>query len=345
MKAVVFYAPGDVRVEDFPKPSCGAGELLVKSDACAVCGSDMKSFYSGNPRIKPPLVLGHEFSGLIEQVGAGVKGFAVGQRVVMATTISCGECYCCKRGWQNLCMNLAPMGFAYHGGMAEYVLIPALAVKNGHVITVPAGLKAEHACLAEPISCAVNSLSNCNMEKGDTVLVMGAGPMGLLNACVAKSLGAGKIILSEVSDARLAQAEGFGCDILVNPAKQDLPAIVKKATDGRGADVAIVAAPAAAPQEQAVHLVRKRGTVCLFASLPKDKCTLQMDSRALHYNEIRLVGTSDSTPEHVRQSVQLMVEGRIPCDKIASHILPLDGIAKAFELMKSGEAMRVVLKP
>jgi len=345
MKAVVFHGPGDVRVEQVPVPACGAGELLVKVDACAVCGSDLKSSKVGNPRIKPPRTMGHEFTGLVAEVGAGVTGFAPGERVVMATTVSCGECFYCRKGWRNICMNLAPMGFSYPGGMAEYVAIPALAIRNGHVVKVPAGVPAEHAALAEPVSCCVNCMENCRVQPGDTVVVLGAGPMGLINVCVARGMGAGKIILSEISDQRLAFARQFDPDVLVNSATRDLKQVVLDETDGLGADVAIVAAPAARPQEMAIDLVRRRGTVCLFASLPKGGSNLTIDSRPLHYGELRLVGTSDSTPAQVATAVELIAGGKIPAAKIASHILPLDGIAKAFELMTTGEALRVVLKP
>ena len=346
MKAVVYHAPGDIRVEDFPVPVCGETELLVKVDACAVCGTDLKSYKIGNPRVKPPQTIGHEFTGLIEQVGPNaVDNFAAGDRIVMATSISCGNCFYCRRGWPNLCVNLAPMGFSYPGGMAEYVLIPALALERGHMIKTPPDLAAEHAALAEPVSCAVNSLGQCDLEPGDTVLVLGAGPMGLMNACVAQSLGAGKIILSEVNDARLAQAEGFGFDVLINPAESNLADCVMAETDGLGADIAIVAAPAAAPQEQAVNLVRKRGTVVLFASLPKDNSTITVDSRPIHYGELRVVGTSDSAPWHVEKAVELIATGQVPADKLATHTLPLDQVHRAFELMESGESLRVVLQP
>jgi L-iditol 2-dehydrogenase len=345
MKAVVYHAPGDVRVEDVPKPTCGVGELLVKVDACAVCGSDLKSFRHGNPRIKPPLTMGHEFSGVVEQAAAGVRGFAPGQRVVMATTVSCGRCAYCRRGWPNLCADLAPMGFSYPGGMAEWVLIPARAILNGHVIQVPAGVEAHHACLAEPVSCAVNSMANSNLAAGDTVVVLGAGPMGLLNVAVARAMGAGRIILAEVNDRRLAMAEGFGVDVLVNSAREDLAKRVLAETGALGADVAIVAAPARRPQEQAVGLVRRRGTVCLFASLPKGDSEITIDSRALHYGELRLVGTSDSTPQHVATAVRLIASGLVPSERIVTHLLPLEQVHKAFELMEAGEALRVVLRP
>lgn len=345
MKAVVYHAPNDVRVEDVARPSCGAGELLVKVDACAVCGSDLKSFRHGNPRIKPPLTMGHEFSGVVEQFGEGVSGLAAGQRVVMATTVSCGQCAYCRRGWRNICADLAPMGFSYPGGMAEWVLIPARALRNGHVVKVPPGVKAEHACLAEPVSCAVNSMANSNLAAADAVVVLGAGPMGLLNVAVARAMGAGKIILAEVNEKRLAMAEGFGADVLVNPSREDLARRVLAETGGLGADVAIVAAPARRPQEQALGLVRRRGTVCLFASLPKGDSELTIDSRTVHYGELRLVGSSDSTPEHVTTAVELIASGKVPSDRIVSHVLPLDRVHEAFALMEAGEALRVVLKP
>ena len=151
MKAVVYHAPGDIRVESIPVPECGNDELRVKIDACAVCGTDLKAYLAGNPRIKAPKVMGHEFTGLIETVGPQVSGFDIGDRVVMATSVSCGECYYCKRGWTNLCVDVGPMGFTYEGGMAQFTVIPARAIKNGHVIKVPDGVKAEHAALSEPL--------------------------------------------------------------------------------------------------------------------------------------------------------------------------------------------------
>jgi L-iditol 2-dehydrogenase len=346
MQAVVYHAPGDIRVEDLPVPVCGADELLVRVDACAVCGTDWKSFKHGNPRIQAPLTMGHEFTGVVVETGRDAAGgLTVDDRIVMATSISCGTCFYCRRRWPNLCVDLAPMGFTFAGGMAEYVVIPSLALRNGHVIKTPGDLPPEHAALSEPVSCAVNSLQQCNLQPGDTVLVLGAGPMGLMNACVARSFGAGKILLSEVNEVRLTQAESFGCDVLINPAKEDLAARVMAETGGLGADVAIVAAPAAAPQEQAVHLVRKRGTVVLFASLPKGASNLTLDSRPIHYGELRVVGTSDSAPWHVEKAVELLAAGTVPAAKLATHILPLDQFHAALALMESGQALRVVLRP
>ncbi|MDR0726276.1 MAG: alcohol dehydrogenase catalytic domain-containing protein [Prevotellaceae bacterium] len=350
MKAVVFYAPGDIRVEEVERPVCRAGEALVKVDACAVCGSDMKAARTGNVRIKPPRIMGHEFTGLIVQKGDRVddiapENYAVGDRIVMATSVSCGECLYCRRGQRNLCVNLAPMGYSFDGGMAEYVAIPEQAILNGHLLKTPNSLPAETAALAEPVSCAINSIEQCNVKQGDTVVIIGAGPMGILNACIARAYGASKIIFAELNPQRLKQCEQFRFDRLINPSEEDLKQVIMDETDGYGADTVIVAAPAAAPQEQALELVRKQGNVMLFASLPAGKSMLNIDSRLIHYKELRVLGSSDSTPEHVRKAVEILSSKSFPAEAIVTHRLPLDGIEQAFELMRSGESLRVTLIP
>ncbi|MFW6163050.1 MAG: zinc-binding dehydrogenase [Planctomycetota bacterium] len=229
--------------------------------------------------------------------------------------------------------------------MAPFTVVPERTIRNGHVVTVPQGVRPEHAALAEPVSCAVNAMGNCGLAEGDAVVVVGAGPMGVINACVARQRGAAKVIVAEINPTRLALCEAFGFDRLVDPAQEDLARVVREETDGLGADVAIVAAPAAQPQQQALGLVRKRGTVCLFASLPKGDSAITLDSRPLHYNELRMVGTSDSTPAHVAAAVELIASGRLPMDRLVTHVLDLAEIHRAYELMQSGESLRVVLTP
>jgi L-iditol 2-dehydrogenase len=344
MRAVVYHGAGNVRAERVPVPVCGDGGLLVKVEACAVCGSDMKAFRSGNPRMRPPVTMGHEFAGVIVESRAAA-GFAAGERVVMATSVSCGACAYCRRGWRNLCADLRPMGFGCDGGMAEYVAIPEPAVRGGHVVKVPGAVEPVHAALAEPVSCAVNACENSGVGAGDTVLVMGAGPMGILNAVVARRFGAAKVILSEINPARLAQGGAFGLDRLVDPAREDLRRVVLDETEGLGADAVIVAAPAAPPMEQAVTLVRKRGTVCLFASLPEGGSALSLDSRIIHYGELRVTGTSDSTPVHVARAVAMLASGSFPAGRVVTHTLPFEAFHEAVGLMASGEALRVALTP
>lgn len=345
IRAVVFHAPGDVRVENVPMPECGPGELRVWVDACAVCGSDLKAWKVGNPRIRPPMTMGHEFTGLIETVGDGVADFDVGDRIVMATSIACGDCAYCRMRHPNLCENLAAMGFHHPGGMAQFVVIPAQGVTNGHVIKVPAGVTALRAALAEPLSCAVNAAEICHIKRGDTVVVVGAGPMGILNGCVARQFGARQVIMAEINPARLEQARSFGFDLLIDPGTEDLVARVRDVTGGLGADVVIVAAPAVSPQEQAPMLARKRGTICLFASLPKGDSSITLDSRLIHYGELSLVGSSDSTPDQVGRAVRMLADPSFPADRLVTHVLDLDDIHEAFKLMERGEALRAVLRP
>jgi L-iditol 2-dehydrogenase len=345
MRAVVYHGKGDVRVERIPVPECKPGELRIKIDACAVCGSDQKTFNNGNPRMKPPITMGHEFTGLVETVGGSVKGFSIGERVVMATSISCGECFYCKKGWSNLCVKLDPMGFSYPGGMAEYVIIPEIALRNGHVIKVPSGVAPEHAALAEPFSCAVNAAENCAIGAGDTVVVVGAGPLGIMNLYVAREFGAARLILAQREGKRLEQARAFACDRLVNTTVENLAEVVRAETDGVGADCVIVAAPEASVQEQALELARKKGRVCLFASLPVGKNMLSIDSRKIHYGELVVVGASDSTPRQVQKAVELLSKTGSPAARLATPIIALDRIADAFRIMESRDGMRVVLKP
>jgi L-iditol 2-dehydrogenase len=345
MNAVVYHGKGDVRYEKLPVPDCGAGELRVKIDACAVCGSDQKTFLNGNPRMKPPIAMGHEFTGLIETVGSAVRGFSLGERIVMATSISCGECPYCRKGWSNLCVKLDPMGFSYPGGMAEFVIIPEIAIRNGHVVKVPAGIAPEHACLAEPVSCAVNAADNCRIGKGDTVVVLGAGPLGIMNLFVAREYGASKLILAQREGKRFEQARGFSCDRLVNTTAENLVEVVKAETGGIGADVVIVAAPEAGVQEQSLDLAHKKGRICLFASLPVGKNMLSLDSRKIHYGELEVVGASDSTARQVAKAVSFLARADFPKQKLANPILKLSEIAAAFKVMESRDGMRVVLTP
>lgn len=344
MKAIRYYAPQDIKVEDVPVPEMEYGGLLVKVDACAVCGSDLKTYNVGNPRMKPQITMGHEFTGIIVDISDGVSGFEKGERVVMATSISCGECLYCQNGWSNLCVQIEPMGFFYDGGMAEYVAIPAKGVKNGHVVKVYKDIKPEYAALSEPLSCAVNSVQRSNVKKGDFVLIMGAGPMAILNALAAREFGASKIFMTELNPIRLEQAAQFDINRLINPATENLEKLIREESSGYGADVVIVAAPASQPQEEALKLVHKRGTVCLFASLPAGKSNLNLDSRLIHYNEIQVTGSSDSTAADVQKAVKMLSKPEFPAQKIVSHMMALDDIHEAFKLMVTGKALRVVLK-
>ena len=195
--SVVYYAPGDVRIEEMkPIESTGDGEVTIKVEACAICGTDIKSYLKGNPRIKPPMIMGHEFCGEIIEVGSNVDGYKVGQRVTMATTIGCGECIYCNQGRTNLCRSAEAIGFHYPGAMAAYVKIPAKAVRQGHLVEV-GDLDCDLGSLGEPLSCVINGLSRVPIEKS-VCTGAGLGVAGMLHAVTLKQ-GRGRCLLCRVS--------------------------------------------------------------------------------------------------------------------------------------------------
>ena len=304
MKAVRYYGKEDLRVEDITQPRPEKGGLLVKVQACAICGTDLKAYFSGNPRIKPPQTIGHEFVGEIVELGNGTKGFALGERVTMATSISCGKCGACRAGYTNRCEDLKPVSYDYPGAFAEYIAVPAAGIDGGNVIKVPTSL-GEMAALAEPVSCAINAQILAGVKLGDTVVVVGCGPLGAIHTQVAKANGATRIIVTERSAKRLKLAEKLGVHEIIDASKKDPVEEVLKLTGGIGADVVMVTAPVAAAQVQALGMARKGGMINLFASLPKGASELSIDSRLIHYRELVISGASDSAPYHVELAVKL----------------------------------------
>jgi len=343
LKAVRFYDKQDIRIEDIDVPKPEAGGLLVKIEACTICGTDLKMYHKGNPRIKPPQTIGHEFVGNIVEIGKGTDGFSVGERVTMATSISCGGCSVCRSGCTNRCENLKPISYDYPGAFAEYIAIPPQGVAGGNVVKVPDSL-GDLAALAEPTSCAINSQILAGVKMGDTVVILGCGPLGAIHAQVAKANGATQIIVTQRSDKRLKLAEMLDVDAIINVTKEDPIDAVMRLTDGVGADVAIVTAPDATAQEQAFSMVCKGGMVNLFASLPAGASDLTIDSRLIHYRELFLSGASDSTPYHVELAVKLLDQGYIP-ESIITHELPIDNFIEGLTLMTKGTCFKVKIQP
>ncbi|PIP15710.1 MAG: hypothetical protein COX46_05180, partial [bacterium (Candidatus Ratteibacteria) CG23_combo_of_CG06-09_8_20_14_all_48_7] len=273
-----------------------------------------------------------------------VKSFQVGNRVTMATSISCGKCNFCQLGQTNRCSQLTPISYDYPGAFAEFLAIPARGISGGFVVKVPNGL-GEEACLAEPISCAVNAQTLAGVKSGDTVVVIGAGPMGAIHTQLARANGAEKIIVTQRSKARLTLAKNFGADAVIDVTTTEPVETVKRLTNGLGADVVIVTAPEASAQEQAFYMVKKGGMVNLFASLPKGSSTLQMDSRLIHYNEIFLSGASDSTAKHMEIALALLSKRLINPGAIITHRLLLTDFHRGIQLLKERKALKVLLKP
>lgn len=345
MQAVVYHAPGDIQVEERPEPAPAADNLIVQVRACAICGTDLKLATVGNPRCHPPRVIGHEMVGEIVHAGADVRGFAPGGRITLATTVACGNCLYCARNLGNMCPNAKPISYDFDGAFARYVAIPPMALAGQNVIKVPDAVPDEAATLSEPLSCAINAQELAGVQAGDRVLIVGGGPLGALHAEVAKALAAADVMIVQRSEPRLSLLRKLRDVRVIDGAAEDVAAVVKGRTEGLGADVVIVCAPSREAQEQAIGLARKGGAISLFASLPKGASDITLDSRIIHYGELRVIGASDSRPEHVTSAVQMMAAGKIDWERLITHRLPLAEIHAGLQLMKDKQSLKVLVYP
>lgn len=345
MNAAVYYAPGDIRVEKRPEPVPKTDNLIIEVDCCAICGTDLKLATVGNPRCHPPRIIGHELAGHIVHVGSEVGGFTLGQRVTMATTVACGDCPYCARRLGNVCPNSKPISYDYDGAFAERMAIPKQALDMGNVIAIPDGVPNEAAALSEPLSCAINSQEIAGVKTGDMVLILGGGPLGALHAEVAKAFGAETVILVELTEPRLTMLRKLRNVVVMSGQSETVATAVRDATSGLGADVVIVCAPAAPAMEESLAYARKGGVVSLFASLPKDSAKITLDSRAIHYGELRVVGASDSRPEHVIRALDLLKAKLIDTESIITHRIRLKQLDRGIQLMLGRESLKVMVYP
>ncbi len=344
MRAAVYEGKENIVVKDVEKPSSQIGELLVKVIACAICGTDIKTYYGNYPRVKPPQIIGHEFVGRVEDFGEEVEGFKYGERVTMATTIPCGLCEMCRQGLGNICDHREAIGFEYPGACAEYMVIPGLAIRRGNVLEVPKEVTDEEATLTEPLADVINAQFICRTKPGDTVVVIGAGPIGCLHIEAARFFGATKLILTQRSEPRLQLANKLDIDTLIDVKKKDPVSEVLRITKGKGADVVIVTVPDRQVQEQAIQMVRKNGILNLFASLPEKDSVIKVNTRLIHYGQISITGASDQTPYHAAIALKLMASGRINSKAIITSVYPLSEIENGFRVAAEHSALKVLIK-
>jgi L-iditol 2-dehydrogenase len=345
VRVVRFYAPRDVRVEDAPEPAAGPGDLVIRVRNCSTCGTDAKIWRSGHPNLSPPRVLGHEVAGEVVEVGAGAGGWSVGDRVQVIAAIPDGTCQECRRGWTTVCPNQETIGYQYDGGFAELMRVPAKVLAVDGVNRVPAGLSFAEASVAEPLACVINGQEQARVGEGDTVVVVGAGPIGCLHVRLARARGAARVLLVELSARRLAMAAA-----LVDPDEAvgvgaDPVEAVGRLTGGRGADVVVVAAASGEAQEDALRMAARRGRVSFFGGLPKDRPTITCDSNIVHYREVSIVGANGSSPDHNRRALELIASGAVPVADLITHRLPLSQAIEGIHTVARGEAIKVTVEP
>mgnify|MGYP000259325531 CR=1 FL=1 len=344
MKAAVFYGPGNLKVEDVEKPKPGPGEILVKTVVALTCGTDLKTYLRGHPYSKPPLIMGHEYVGVVEEVGEGVDWVKPGDKIVTVNSAPCGYCIYCKLGRPNLCEHLMDqiIGFTVNGAFAEYLKVPP-RVARYNLYHVPEGADPLEVALLEPFSCVVRGHRLINIDLGDAVAIIGAGPIGLMHLFLTQVSGARKIMVIDISPDRLKFAKELGADVVINSREEDAAKRVKEETNGLGADVVIEAVGRVETWEQTTSLVRKGGTVLLFGGCPSGT-KASLDTYMIHYGELTIQGSFHLTPQDVLKTMRIIESGKLPLRKLITRETTIDNIVEVFNRIKEGKELKVAFK-
>jgi L-iditol 2-dehydrogenase len=351
MLAGVYGGPGKIECREVATPRPGKNEALIKVRAAAICGTDLRIFKSGHFAIKEgqERILGHEFSGEIAEVGPGVTRYSPGTKVSVASNIGCGVCRMCRMGKVHMCPEYIAIGITLEGGFAEYFRMHDKPLLQGNLIPLGEGGALERfdfaeIALAEPLSCCINAWESVRTQPGDTVLVVGAGPMGALHMQVNRLAGAKTVIVADLLDSRLKLMAKFGPDAVVNTEKEDLRAIVMEKTRGEGADVVITACPAPAIQKLAVEVAARFGRVNFFGGLPKGKERVELDTNLIHYRQMTVTGTTGASLAHHAMAVDLITSGKIDAKSVISRRFRITEVKQAFEYAMSGEGLKTIIE-
>lgn len=347
MLAAVYYGPEDLRIEERPIPEVGSGDVLIRVISTGICGTDLRIYHGGHRMYAPGVVRipGHEVVGDVTALGSDVEGLKEGQRVFVAPNFGCGRCRQCITGNNNRCAQYGAPGITLDGSFAEYMLVPAPAVRQGNLIPIHPAVDPASAALIEPFACVLRGQQALNISPADVVLIIGAGPIGIMHLMAARLQGARRIILSEINPERAAQAARFGADRVINPASEDLNAVVLEETHGEGADVIIVAAPAHRAQEAAPRLAAIGGRISFFGGLPKDQPTIQLDANLVHYRELVITGSTASSTFDCWRAASIVAAGQVDLSRLVSARFPLHQAVEGLRLAESGRALKVILEP
>ena len=340
MRVAMYYHNRDVRVEELPRPGAGPGELLLQVEASGICGSDVMEWY----RIqRAPLVLGHEVAGTVAAVGDGVERFRPGDRLVVTHHVPCNACRYCLSGHHTVCDTLRVTNFD-PGGFAEYLRLPPINVDRG-AFPVPAGVSPEAASFAEPLGCVYRGQRRANLQPGQSVLVLGSGLAGLLHINLARALGAGRIVSTDVADFRLAAARRLGADFTF-AATDDIPARLREVNDGRLADLVIVATGARPALQQALDSVERGGTVLFFAPTEPGVAVAVPVNEVFFRNDATLTTTYAAAPGDLAAALELIAAGRVQVEEMISHRLPLAEAGRGFQLTaEAADSLKVIIQP
>ena len=292
-----------------------------------------------------PRITGHELSGIVEEADDNAGSFQLGDRVVVGPTVPCLTCAMCKIGYHEMCLNIKVIGYHCDGGFAGLIKVEPDIIAAGCVLKVPENVSLEAAALTEPLSCAVNCLELSPVTKGAMVLIMGAGPLGLIIADLASYQGAKEVILADISKAQLKKSTVSNASATIDLSEQDIEEKIDDLTDGLGMDLVICACSAPEAQQLSLKLVAKRGTVNFFGGLPRDSSVVPLDTNLIHYKECIVTGTHGSAPRHVARALELQAAGAMDLSKYIEKIFPLAQINQALELARGQGRLKIVINP
>jgi L-iditol 2-dehydrogenase len=345
MKAGVLNKIDELEFMDMDKPILEQGDILVKVMAAALCGTDLRIFHGSKTKgVRYPSIIGHEFSGKVVEVGRSVMEYSVGDRITADPVLPCGGCEYCLSGMENVCLNREALGYEYDGCFAEYIRIPEKFIKRGNIQLLPVSIGYRSAALAEPLACVINGQRKLDISTGNKVVIIGAGPIGLMHMLIARASGASKIIISEPNDYRRNVAKSMGANVVINPIKDNLLDIVKEHTGGIGADVIICAIGNPKIVNDALLCARKGGRISLFAGFSKD-ITPEVDVNLIHYNELVVIGASSLQRRDIKTALNLIEGGIVDVEQLVTKTFPLKQIEEAFKVAEAGNELKVIIEP
>lgn len=344
MQAAVYHGPGDLRIETRPRPRIAAGEALLRVMGCGICGTDRRIVAGGHRHYQPGTVRipGHEAIGEVVEAGDAVRNLPTGP-VFVAPNIGCGRCAQCLSGNDNLCSNFEAIGITLDGGFAEYLRIPAAAIARGNVISLRKGLDPIAATLIEPLACVLRGQDPLHIRPEDTVLVIGAGPIGILHVMLARLKGAARILIADRWQSRLDFARQRGADIAIDVTTASLDAVVMAETAGRGTDVVIIAAPSAEAMTNALALAAIGGRISYFAGLPKEQSTVVHDANLLHYKELVITGTTACSTRDCYRAAEIVNAGRLDLEPLVTRRVTFASVVEEFRASKDRRSIKTVL--
>ncbi len=345
MKAAVLQALNKLTLLDVPTPEIDDHSALMRVEAVSICGSDVRILHHGNPRVKPPTIIGHETAGVVIKVGKNVTRVKEGDRVAIGADVPCGECHWCRNGLGNNCAINYAVGYQIPGAFAQFMKLPRLLLEQGPVTPFSEKLNFEEAALAEPLACAINGFELVNLSLGKSVVIIGLGPIGCMMIDLARIMGATKVIGVQRSKLRMEIARQYEADAYIASDEEDVVKRCRELTGGEGPDIVITAAGSVESHEQAIEMVAHRGYVNLFGGLSKDSRPMSLLSNTIHYKECFLTGSHGCVPRHHELAVRLLEQGLVRVKPLITHRFPLSKVHEAFETMESRKGMKIVVQP